>query len=244
MLHHLRAFIHFPQKRIQIRRDQLALAHGLAGEGAVGAAGAAEGDGDVYVGLFHIRLRQLELLDDDAAQKIALFRAYVKLVFNRRLRFLHGKTFSQTFIKQSRGTDARQRSPRRAVARQTLDEFIERHLAKTLDHTLMHDGQALRLISIVGFGRQNRLTHFFFIPEKEGAICFSVLFFVEVLKTLAIGLFGINAEMLHSEKQLEHIGKLIGKPFKRSLQRNANRFHQAFTSAGSWPTAPKASWPG
>ena len=97
------------------------------------------------------------------------------------------------------------------------------------------------MLFIAAFLGQRVLVRFLFAAEQEGAHSLSVLLFIELTEFLcALRILRIDAHILHRKEQLEHIAEIIGKAFKRRIQRHIDRFHQA-SSDSSRPAKPGIS---
>ena len=150
-------FFQLPQKRIQIRRDQLALAHGLAGEGAVRAARPAKGNRNIQVGFLRAGFGQRPLHLHDLPEQLHLFRQHVKSLLHPGAGLVHGQAVCQPFVDQPGGADARQRAPRRLLTRQPFKQLVQRDLAHPFDEPLfdqllpfrLHRGQQQRFFLLL-----------------------------------------------------------------------------------------------
>ena len=234
-------FFQFPQKRVQIRRDQLALAHGLAGEGAVRAARPAKGNRNIQVGFLRAGFGQRPLHLHDLPEQLHLFRQHVKSLLHPDAGLVHGQAVCQPFVDQPGGADTRQRAPRGPLSRQPLEQLVQRDLAQPLDEPLFDQLLPLRLHR----GQQQRL----FLPLPacgKAAPAFHARAFESVpneQRRLPFDCLRVHRKPVDVIKQLHDLAKLVGQPFQWRLKNDLPRVLHACSSRFR-PATVASPWPG
>ena len=118
-----------PQQRPGVGGDQLLVAPDLPrGEGAVAAAGLAEGDANVEVKAALLRRAHAALHLRDLAEQLRPVGGHVELAHHVGAGGFHGKPRVQRLVQQPRGTDARQRTPGQLHAGHFLQQLVQRPL--------------------------------------------------------------------------------------------------------------------
>ena len=128
---------HFPEQRRQVRLHQLAFAQLSAEEGAIGAAGGAEGDAHVHVHLLLAGRRQGGLYLHNLPQQLPLFRGHVEDFPHLGASRLQGKAVLHGLVDQAGGADARKAAPGGRDPRQALAQVVEGLLAQALQGALL-----------------------------------------------------------------------------------------------------------
>ena len=230
-----------PQERVQIGRDQLALAHGLAGEGAVRATRPAKGNRNIQVGFLRAGFGQRPLHLHDLPEQRYLFRQHVEDPLHPGAGLVHGQAVCQPFVDQPGGADTRQRSPRGPLSRQPLEQLVQRDLAQPLDKPLFDQLLPLRLHR----GQQQRL----FLPLPacgKAAPAFHARAFESVpneQRRLPFDRLRVHRKSVDMIKQLHDLAKLVGQPFQRRLENDLPRVLHACSSR-SRPATVASPWPG
>ena len=124
------------KERAQVRLDQVPVADLARGKRAVRAARRAKRDAHVHVHILRGALHDPALADDDLAQQRGLLLRQVERVPQCALGLLQRIARLHLRVEQPRGTDARERAPRRPAARQPLHQVIAAQLDRALEQPL------------------------------------------------------------------------------------------------------------
>ena len=134
--------VDLPAQGVRIGGQQLALAHLAGQKAAIGAAGDAEGDADIQVGLPQGGQRQFLLNGDDLAQDGGLFGAHVKHPPQLFAGGVHVQALVQVGVQQPGGPDARQAAPGRGNPRALFEHLVDPQLGLAAAQALVHHGVA------------------------------------------------------------------------------------------------------
>ena len=139
--HHLSADGDFVQQRVHIGLYQLAFAQFSGGEGAIGAAGGAEGNADVQIkGVFR-HFPEAFLHQADVPKQRRPFRGNV--VFRRQPPHsqVSGQAVFHALVQQPRGANARQRPPGQSDARHLLHQPVQPHFCRAFPQPFEFQGR-------------------------------------------------------------------------------------------------------